>query len=328
MSQKQLDRLRKVSSKHLKAPSVANKEDDEDNVATVNASTSSNASTTETGSTETTTTVKEPVTTEEESLLPTPSSASTTVTVSTETTTVLKEPVTTEEESPIRHRLTNLLDGSSLSPYEDSAAHINEENVESFNCRGGGQLYNAESVSRPVPTEESLFCSSKLFSSDNGLSPLMYKEDGITVPCYPDVVSKTCMQVEMRCTQTWSDDDTQAADVITASVHDKEVDHETNQRLNPSSLEDVSSALEEGNEQGSVSPGSCDILGQLSNNTVADEKEAGNGNAEEDCDVMSRSAEVHAEDSRIDYSSHYNTLEVCGTSLPLKQCGVLVNGIL
>ena len=383
MSQKQLKKLRKISSKHLKAPSIANKEDDGDNVATVDASTSSSESTIETGSTETTTepvtteeesllptslsastietvstqtiaVVKEPVTREEESLLPTSSRASTTETiavlkepvtredesllptssrastetVSTETTTVLKEPVTRAEESPIRHRLTNLLDGSSLSPYEDSAAHSNEENGKSFNCKGGGRLNNAESVSGPVSTEENMFCSSELLSSDNGLSPLMHEEDCITVPCYPDVVAKTCMQVETGCTQTSSDNDSQAADVITASVQDKEEDHETNERLQPSCAEEMPSVPEEGNEPGSVSPSSSDVLGQLSNNTEADDKEAENENAEEDSGVMSRSAEVRAEDRTIDYSSHYNTLEVCGTSLPLTQCGVHVNGIL
>ena len=321
MSQRQLERLRKLSSKHQKAPSITNKEEDEEHVATVNASASPSASTTETVSTETVSTEivsAETVSTEKVS----------TETVSTETvSTVVEGPVTTAEESPIRHRLTNLLDGTSLSPYEDSAEHTNEENVKSINCEEGGQLNNAESLSGPVSTEENLFCSEEPFSSDHGLSPLTHEEVCITVPCHPDVVSKTCMQVEIGCSQALSDNDSQAADAITASVQDKE-DLDTNQRLEPCSVEERSSVSEEGNEPRSVSSDSCDVLRQLSTNAVPDEKETENGNAEEGSGVMSRSAEARAEDRVIDYSSHYNTLEVCGTSLPFKQCGVHINGIL
>ena len=316
-----MERLRKLSSKHQKAPSITNKEEDEEHVATVNASAFPSASTTETVSTETVSTERvstETVSTEKVS----------TETVSTETvSTVVEEPVTTVEESPIRHRLTNLLDGTSLDPYEDTAEHTNEDDVKSINCVEAGQLNNAESLSGPVSTEENLLCSEEPLSSDNDSSPLTHEEVCITVPCLPDVVSRTCMQVELGCSQTLSDNNSEEADAITASVQDKEV-HETNQTLEPSSVEERSSVSEEENELRSVSSDSCDVLRQLSNNAVPDEREAENGNAEEGSGVMSRSAEVRAEDSTIDYSSHYNTLEVCGTSLPFKQCGVHVNGIL
>ena len=346
MSQRQLERLRKLSSKHQKAPSITNKEEDEERVAIVNASAFPSASTTETVSTETVSTETvstetvstetvstetvstEKVSTETVSTETVSTEKVSTETVSTETvSTVVEDPVTTIEESPIRHRLTNLLDGTSLSPYEDTAEHTNEENVKSINCVEGGQLNNAESLSGPVSTEENLFCSEEPLSSDNGLSPLTHEGVCITVPCDPDVVSKTCMQVELGCSQTLSDNNRQAADAITASVQGKE-DHETNQTLEPASVEERSSVSEEENELRSVSSDSCDVLRQLSNNAVPDEREAENGNAEEGSGVMSRSAEVRAEDSTIDYSSHYNTLEVCGTSLPFKQCGVHVNGIL
>ena len=351
MSQKQLERLRKISAKHEKAPLIADKEEDRGDVATVNAFASPSVSTTETVSTETvspetaSTETVSPETASTETVSPetastetvSPETASTetvsteaastatvsTATVSTETvSTVVKEPVTTLEESPIRHRLTNLLDGTSLSP--DGSAHTNEEVVRSINCEEGGQLNNAESLSGPVSTEEHLFRSEELLSTDNGLSPSTHEEFSVTVPCYPDVVSKTCMQVEMGCTQRLSDNDSQAADVITASVQDKE-DHGTNQRLEPPSVEERSSVSGEGNERGSVSSGGCDVLHQLSNNAVPNEKEAENGNAEEGSGVTSRYAERRAGDRMIDYSSHYNTLEVCGTSLVFKQCDVHVN---
>ena len=350
----------------LPGPVKKKKEDDKENVATVNASASSTVSTTETVSTETSTIVKEPVTTVEESPtrhrltnlldgsslspyqdsaahaneenvnsidckgggqlnnaegLPGPvkkkkedgkenvatvnasasSTASTTETVSTETSTIVKEPVTTVEESPTRHRLTNLLDGSSLSPYQDSAAHTNEENVNSIDCKGGGQLNNAEGLPGPVSAEETLFCPEDLPSSDNGLSPLMHEKDCITIPCDPDVVTKTIMQVEIGCTQTSSDNGSQAANAVTAaSVQDK--------------------------EERNISPGSCDVLGQLSKNARPDREEVENGNAEGDSGVMSTSAEAHIQDSMIDYASHYDTLEVCRTFFTFQKCSVRVNG--
>ena len=483
LSQEQLERLRKLSSKHQKAPIIVNKEDDKENVATVNASASSTVSTTETVSTETSTMAKEPVTTVEESPtrhrltnlldgsslspnqdsaaqtneenvnsidctrggqlnnaegLPGPvkkkkkkgdkendatvnastsSTASATETVSTETSTIVKEPVTTVEESPTRHRLTNLLDGSSLSPYQDSAAHTNEENVNSIDCtRGGqlnnaeglpgpvkkkkkeddkenvatvnasasstasatetvsteastivkepvttveesptrhrlanlldgsslspyqgsaahtneenvnsidctrgGQLNNAEGLPGPVSAEETLFCPEDLLSSDNGLSPLMHEKDCITIPCDPDVVTKTIMQVEIGCTQTSSDNGSQAANAVTASVQDKEEDYEANQRVQPTSVEEVPNVPEEENDARNISPGSCDVLGQLSNNARPDRKEAENGNAEGDSGVMSTSAEAHVQESMIDYASHYDTLEVCRTFFHLSK---------
>lgn len=272
-----------MSLKHQKEPLINNKEDDKENVASVNASASSIASTTET--------------------------------VLTETTATVKEPVRTVEESPTRHRLTNLLDGSSLSPYQDSTAHTNEENVESINCTGEGQLNNAEGLSEPVSTVENLFCSQELVSPDNGLSPLMHEKDCITVPCYPDVVSRTIMQVREGDTQTSSDNGSQADNVVNASVQDKEEDYETNQRLQTTMVEEVPNVPEEGNEARSISPGSCDVLGQLSDGARPNEKAAENEDAKEG----------HVEDRIIDYASDYDTLEVCRTFLPFQKCGVYVN---
>ncbi|KAL9955136.1 hypothetical protein ACROYT_G036422 [Oculina patagonica] len=292
LSAKQLENLRKRSAKHKNEPSVASKEDENKNSATLN--TSAVAS-----STSTTKTVTE------------------TATTTTTTTTTGKESVITVEESPVRHRLSNLLDGSSLSPYRSSAAHLEDEegNVESINCKKDGLLNNAGSLSGPVSAEDNLFGSEDPLSVDDVCSPLLQEEDCITVPCYPDVISKTCMQVTEADNQTLSDNNSQEAAVInTAPAKDKEEeDHEEHQRSQPANDDVVSNLAEEGPIPISATPSSCDALEQPPNYALPENKEADNGNAEEGSRAMLKSAE--GKDEMMDYASHYDTLEVMNTLL-------------
>ena len=282
LSEEQLQKLRKKSAKHKNEPLIASNEDTKKNGAALN--TSAAVSTT--------------------------SKAKTVTAVTTTTTTTTeKQPVTTEEESPVRHRLSNLLDGSFLSPYRGSAAEEEKGYVRSINCKGGGQLNNADCLSAPVSAEDNLFCSEELLSFDDVCSPLLQEEDCVTVPCYPDVVSKTCMQVTEAANQTLSDNNSQPACVISASLQDKEGDHEENQRPQPANDDLVSNLAEEGPVSRSATPDNGDALEQLPDDVLPENKEAENGSAEEGTSAMLKSAEV--KDNMIDYASDYNTLEVC-----------------
>lgn len=219
----------------------------------------------------------------------------------------------TVEESPVRHRLSNLLDGSSLSPYRGSAPHAEEEEGtdKSINCKGDGLLNSANSLSGPVSAGDNLFCSDDPLSVDDVCSPLLQEEDCITVPCYPDVISKTCMQVTEADSQTLSDNNSQEAAVNTAPAKDKEEeDHEEHQRSQPANDDVVSNLAEEGPIPISATPSSCDALEQPPNYALPENKEADNGNAEEGSRAMLKSAE--GKDEMMDYASHYDTLEVCG----------------
>lgn len=287
MSEEQLENLRKKSAKRKNEASITSKEDEKKNGATLN--TSAAASSTSTAKTVTET-----------------------ATTTTTTTATVKEPVTTVEESPVRHRLSNLLDGSSLSPYRGSAAHAEEVEgvVKSISCKGDGPLNSVDSLSGPVSVEDNLFCSEGPLSFDDDCSSLLQEEDCITVPCYPDVISKTCMQVTEADNQTLSGNNSQEAGVNAAFAEDKEEGHEEHQRSQPANDDVVSNLAEEGPVPRSATPSNCDALEQLPNDALPENKEAENGNAEEGSSAMLKSAEV--KDEATDYASHYDTLEVCG----------------
>lgn len=280
ISEEQLENLRKRSAKGKSEPSIIRNEDDEKEVSSVNTST-----------------------------VPIVSSAGT---VTAATTATGLEQVTTVEESPVRHRLSNLLDGSSITPHHETAEQPEEEgNVESINCKGDGQLDNAESLSGQVPAQDNLFFSEDLLSFSDVCSPLLQEEDCITVPCYPDVVSKTCMQVSDTAEQTLSGDNEieATASVITASQQD-EKDHEESHESQTPSNDPAANLAEDGPIPGSATPGNCAAAEQRADDALPENKKDENVNAEEGSREMLESAEV--KESTMDYASNYNTLEVCG----------------
>lgn len=108
-------------------------------------------------------------------------------------------------ESPVRHRLSNLLDGTVPSPDCDNAGHPTEgeENVTSINCEND-KSNAAELFPNPESVKANLFDPDDISCLDDGSLPVMHDEGYITVRCYPDVEAKTCLQVEGNGNEAYS----------------------------------------------------------------------------------------------------------------------------
>ena len=203
----------------------------------------------------------------------------------------------TVTESPVRHRLSNLLDGSVPSPTRDKQGLLDdaEENVTSINCEGDA-LSTAETSSTPESTKACLFEAVSPSSDNNDSLPVMQDDDCITVPCYPDVVYGTCLQVKDTLNESLATD-SQIADVGASWAQEKE-----------------NSPANEGAEHHDEEQSSKDdtVL-----NVPEQQPELGHAAASNSCDVaVSDLPRVAAlSESDIDYGSGFNTLEVCRYSL-------------
>lgn len=99
----------------------------------------------------------------------------------TDVASTTEEERVTATESPARHRLSDLLNGSSSGCQNDSHPDHQEGNVEGTTC----EVTNGESLF-PKSPKASLFNSDEPFSNEDGCSPFSPEENCVTVPCHEE----------------------------------------------------------------------------------------------------------------------------------------------
>ena len=232
-------------------------------------------------------------------------------------------------ESPVRHRLSNLLDGSVPSPYREHSVRpdYGDENVTNINCEGD-QFDTAKSLSNPDSVKACLFHLVGN-SVDDDSSPPLQDRHCITLPCYPEVVTKTVLQVEESLTETGSASATLTADIGVASAQEhfsNEVMNQHHGEKHSNKNDAVLSVLEQAHEPRNTASNSSDVAvtdlpsgtciflpGSKENEDIVhgivdgEAREKSEPLEDSGCGSMSSSKE----DNSLDYASGYNTLEVC-----------------
>ena len=203
-------------------------------------------------------------------------------------------------ESPVRHRLSNLLDGSAHSAdYDAILPNDGDSHVTIIN--GEEETESAcELLSNPESVKARLFDPVELPSVDDASLPLTQDEDCITVPCYPDVVAKTCLQVNGALRWGFPDDTNLASAQDEKNSSSEVTEHHEEVQSCNDAADDGESFRSSGtflpvNEE--VGPGSVESEAKLEGELAGDSG----------CGSMSSIAE----DNPIDYANGYNTLEVC-----------------
>ena len=215
-------------------------------------------------------------------------------------------------ESPVRHRLSNLLYGSELSPDRDHAVvptFCDENTCTTKIDLNENQL---ESSKNPDSVKACLFNPDRIAADDHSAG-LKQDEQCITLPCYPEVVTKTCLQVD----ETKSGSDSLAADGVFSTVETITGVDQCHEQIQSSKYNTVSSLSEQVSQPKSsvndattdVSSGNSDLP---SHNEVPENEESVplSGEMKVDREAAGDSG-CSSEDNSIDYASGYNTLEVC-----------------
>ena len=231
-----------------------------------------------------------------------------------------------ERESPVRHRLSNLLDGTVPSPDCDNAERPTEgeESFTSINCEND-KSNAAELLPNPESVKANLFDPDSMSSLDDGSLPVMHDESYITVCCYPDVEAKTCLQVEGNGNEASSTNISSTTDANVPSGwesensgnggsehHDEMHEQLSNDdsgldgpECNASLSYDVTGSEPPSNALSPVNEEPAPSLGGVGAKVESElAGDSGSG-------LMSSSTE----NSSIDYATDYSTLEVCTCTL-------------
>lgn len=202
----------------------------------------------------------------------------------------------------MRHRLSNLLDGSELSPDHDLAVvpTFCDENT----CTT--KIDSNENQLKPPKNTDSvkacLFNPIGIAADDNSAG-LTQDEQCITVPCYPEVVTKTCLQVD----ETKSGSNSLAADGVFSTVKTITGVNQCHGQIQSEQDSQPKSSVNDAATD--VSSGNSDLP---SHNVVLESEEAVplSGEMKVDHEAAGDSG-CYSGDNSIDYASGYNTLEVC-----------------
>lgn len=225
-----------------------------------------------------------------------------------------------ERESPVRHRLSNLLDGTVPSPDCDKAERPTEgeESFTSINCEND-KSNAAESV------KANLFDPDSISSLDDGSLPVIHDEGYITVRCYPDVEAKTCLQVEGNGNEASSANISSTTDTNVPSGWESENSGNSGNEHHDEMHEQLSNTdagLDGPEWNASLS---YDVTGsELPSNALSPVNEEpapslGGVGAKVESELAGDSGSglmsSSVENSSIDYATDYSTLEVCTCTL-------------
>ena len=231
-----------------------------------------------------------------------------------------------ERESPVRHRLSNLLDGTVLSPDRDNAEHPTEgeENVTSINYEND-KSNAAELLPNPESVKANLFDLGSISSLDDGSLPVMHDEGYITVRCYPDVEAKTRLQVEGNENESSSANISSTTDANVPSGLEGEISgnggSEQHDEIHKQLSNDVAGlVVPECNASLSYDvTGSDPPSGDLLPVNEEPAPSLGGVEAKKESELTGDSGSglmpSAAENSSIDYATDYSTLEVCTCTL-------------
>ena len=220
-------------------------------------------------------------------------------------------------ESPIRHRLSNLLDGTVPSPDYDNAKlpTEGEDNVTSVNCEND-KSNTVELLPNPDSVKSNLFEPDSISSLDDGSLPAVHDESYMTVPCYPDVIDNACLQVEENGNEASSNVpsglESENSDNGGSENHDEMHEQLSNDDLGLDGPECNASLSCDVTESEPPSDTLLPVDEEPAPSIDGVEAKVESELAEDSgCGLMPSSAK----DSSIDYATDYSTLEVCTCTL-------------
>lgn len=212
----------------------------------------------------------------------------------------------------MRHRLSNLLYGSELSPDHDHAVVPTFCDENTCTTKIDFNENQLKPPKNPDLGKACLFNPDRIAADDHSAG-LKQDEQCITLPCNPEVVTKTCLQVD----ETKSGSSSLAANGVFSTVKTIAGVDQCHEQIQSSKYDTVSSLLEQVSQPKSsvndaaadVSSGNSDLP---SHNEVPENEESVplSGEMKVDRGAAGDSG-CSSGDNSIDYASGYNTLEVC-----------------